>query len=76
MKRKIKTLKNKKEFFICPIAPFHFNGTFHKPSHFPDKLTAWQSGKYSMLAVHYIWENIFWRRKNERIDWLEKEIRL
>ncbi|MBE3092340.1 MAG: hypothetical protein IMZ51_01580 [Chloroflexi bacterium] len=32
-------------------------------------------GKYSMLAVHYIWEDIFWRRKNEKIDWLEKEIR-
>jgi 3-methyladenine DNA glycosylase/8-oxoguanine DNA glycosylase len=33
-------------------------------------------GKYSMLAVHYIWEDIFWRRKNEHIEWLEKEIRL
>jgi len=35
-----------------------------------------QYGKYSMLAVHYIWEDIFWRRKNEKIPWLEKEIRL
>jgi len=35
-----------------------------------------QYGKYAMLAVHYIWEDIFWRRKNERIAWLEKEIRL
>ncbi|MDP3982532.1 MAG: hypothetical protein Q8Q65_00440 [bacterium] len=35
-----------------------------------------QYGKYSMLAVHYIWEDVFWRRKNEKIDWLEKEIRL
>jgi len=33
-------------------------------------------GKYSMLAVHYIWEDIFWRRKTEHIGWLEKEIRL
>lgn len=33
-------------------------------------------GKYSMLAVHYIWEDIFWKRKNEKIEWLEKEIRL
>ncbi|MCL5093563.1 MAG: hypothetical protein M1355_00280 [Patescibacteria group bacterium] len=33
-------------------------------------------GKYSMLAVSYIWEDIFWRRKNEHIEWLEKEIRL
>ncbi|GIW63073.1 MAG: hypothetical protein KatS3mg090_0899 [Patescibacteria group bacterium] len=35
-----------------------------------------QYGKYSMLAVHYIWEDIFWRRRNENIPWLEKEIRL
>lgn len=33
-------------------------------------------GKYSMLAAHYIWEDVFWRRKNEKIEWLEKEIRL
>lgn len=33
-------------------------------------------GKYSMLAVHYIWEDIFWRRKNRHISWLEKEIRV
>jgi 3-methyladenine DNA glycosylase/8-oxoguanine DNA glycosylase len=33
-------------------------------------------GKFSMLAVHYIWEDVFWRRKNEKIPWLEKEIRL
>ena len=33
-------------------------------------------GKYSMLAVHYIWEDIFWKRKNEKIEWLEKVIRL
>lgn len=33
-------------------------------------------GRYSMLAVHYIWEDIFWRRKSEKIGWLEKEIRL
>jgi len=35
-----------------------------------------QYGEYSMLAVHYIWEDIFWKRKNEKIPWLEKEIRL
>jgi len=33
-------------------------------------------GKYKQLTVHYIWEDIFWRRKNEHIPWLEKEIRL
>lgn len=43
---KTKTLKNKKEFYIFPTTPFHFNGTFHKPSHFPDKLDDWEPGKY------------------------------
>ena len=33
-------------------------------------------GRYKMLAVHYIWEDLFWKRKNEHIDWLEKLIRL
>jgi N-glycosylase/DNA lyase len=33
-------------------------------------------GKYSMLAVHYIWEDIFWKRRSESVPWLEKEIRL
>lgn len=32
--------------------------------------------KYKHLAVHYIWEDLWWKRKNERIPWLEKEIRL
>jgi hypothetical protein len=26
--------------------------------------------------VHYIWEDLWWKRKNEHIEWLEKEIRL
>ena len=43
---KTKLLKNKKDFFISPSSPFHFDGTFHKPSHFPDKLSDWESGKY------------------------------
>jgi 3-methyladenine DNA glycosylase/8-oxoguanine DNA glycosylase len=33
-------------------------------------------GKYKQLAVHYIWEDLSWKRKNEKIPWLEKEIRL
>lgn len=33
-------------------------------------------GKYSRLAVHYIWEDLWWKRKNEDIPWLEKLIRL
>ena len=32
-------------------------------------------GKYKQLAVHYVWEDLFWRREKENIDWLEREIR-
>lgn len=31
---------------------------------------------WEKLAFHYIWEDIFWKRKYEHIEWLEKEIRL
>jgi len=31
---------------------------------------------YRSLAFHYIWEDLFWRRRHERIEWLEREIRL
>ena len=31
---------------------------------------------FEKLACHYIWEDIFWKRKHENIEWLEKEIRL
>lgn len=34
-------------------------------------------GEWANLAASYIWEDIFWRRKcGEKIEWLEKEIRL
>jgi 3-methyladenine DNA glycosylase/8-oxoguanine DNA glycosylase len=33
-------------------------------------------GGYRMLAVHYLWEDLFWRRKHEEIGWLDKLIRL
>ena len=33
-------------------------------------------GKWKMLAAHYIFEDLFWQRKNENIPWLEKLIRL
>ncbi|MFA5248228.1 MAG: hypothetical protein WC415_03210 [Patescibacteria group bacterium] len=33
-------------------------------------------GKWKMLAVHYIFEDLFWRRKKEKIPWLEEEIRM
>lgn len=31
---------------------------------------------WEKLASHYIWEDIFWKRKTRHIDWLEKEIRI
>lgn len=33
-------------------------------------------GSYKQLAVHYIWEDLWWKRKNEAIPWLEKLIRV
>src|SRR3989344_1402954 len=43
---KVQSLKHKREFFIFPSSPFHFDGTFHKPSHYPDKLEDWEPGKH------------------------------
>ena len=31
---------------------------------------------WEKLAFHYIWEDVFWKRKHQRIEWLEREIRL
>jgi 3-methyladenine DNA glycosylase/8-oxoguanine DNA glycosylase len=33
-------------------------------------------GKWKTLAMHYIFEDLFWKRKNQKIEWLEKLIRL
>lgn len=33
-------------------------------------------GAYKQLAVHYIWEDLWWKRKNDNIPWLEKLIRI
>lgn len=33
-------------------------------------------GKWKMLAIHYLFEDLFWLRKNRDIPWLEKLIRL
>jgi len=38
---------------------------------FKENYSGWEE-----LAFHYIWEDIFWKRKHEHIEWLEKEIRL
>lgn len=33
--------------------------------------------KYKQLVVHYVWEDLWWQRKQgKKIPWLEKEIRL
>jgi 3-methyladenine DNA glycosylase/8-oxoguanine DNA glycosylase len=32
-------------------------------------------GKYRQLAVHYIWEDLWWQRKTAPIPWLEKLVR-
>lgn len=33
--------------------------------------------EWTVLAANYIWEDIFWKRKQgEKIEWLEKEIRM
>jgi hypothetical protein len=31
-------------------------------------------GQYKMLAIHHIWEDLFWKRKQQPVDWLEKLI--
>lgn len=33
-------------------------------------------GKWKGLAVNYVWEDTWWKRRNEHIPWLEKEIRV
>ncbi len=33
-------------------------------------------GEWKMLAAHYLFEDLFWRQKNENIPWLEELIRL
>ncbi|MGO9604638.1 MAG: DNA-3-methyladenine glycosylase family protein [Candidatus Binataceae bacterium] len=41
-----KTLRKRATFQIRPTPPFHFDGTFHKPSHFPAPLNTWQPGRF------------------------------
>jgi len=33
-------------------------------------------GRWRMLALHYLFEDIFWKRKTQTVDWLEPLIRL
>jgi 3-methyladenine DNA glycosylase/8-oxoguanine DNA glycosylase len=45
----------------------------------PQKILRFFRSRYpgfEKLAFHYVWEDLFWRREHERIEWLEREIRL
>jgi 3-methyladenine DNA glycosylase/8-oxoguanine DNA glycosylase len=55
-----------------------FGGDPEKPVEVKDLLELFDErfGQYKMLAIHYIWEDLFWKRQNENIAWLEKMIRL
>lgn len=54
-----------------------FNRSLKKPVPVKKLLRYFEKyGKYKQLAVHYVWEDIWWKRKNEKIPWLEKEIRV
>ena len=33
-------------------------------------------GKYKQLAVHYLWEDLWWKRKNKSVPWLERLIKV
>lgn len=33
-------------------------------------------GDYKQIAVHYIWEDLWWKRENKSIPWLEKLVRV
>ena len=49
----------------------------HEPVPVETLLTFFEDrfGPYKMLAVHYVWEDLFWRRTQEEIPWLEALIR-
>ncbi|MEK7142785.1 MAG: hypothetical protein AAB785_01110 [Patescibacteria group bacterium] len=52
---------------------------FDKPLVPTEKILQFFRKRYAgweKLAFHYIWEDLFWKHKNQKIEWLEKEIRL
>jgi hypothetical protein len=54
---------------------FEDRGTIDQPVL---ELSVYSQDKLSStyLAVHYFWEDLWWKRKNEPVEWLEKMIRL
>jgi 3-methyladenine DNA glycosylase/8-oxoguanine DNA glycosylase len=55
-----------------------FNKDYEKELVSEDKMLKYfeKWDKWKALAVHYVWEYIWWKRRNEHIPWLEKLIRL
>ncbi len=55
-----------------------FNNDYVKELVSVDKMLKYfeKWGKWKNLAVHYLWEDIWWKRRNEHIPWLEKLVRL
>ncbi len=51
---------------------------FNKEDVAVEKLIKYFSGwgKWKALAMHYLWEDIWWKRRNEPVPWLEKLIKL
>lgn len=55
-----------------------FNRDFHKKLVAVDKMIKHfdQWGRWKGLAIHYLWEDLWWQRRNKHISWLEELIRL
>jgi DNA-3-methyladenine glycosylase II len=55
-----------------------FDRNLDDPAPVPELLAYFSAefAPYQMLAVHYFWEDLFWRRKVEPVAWLEELIRL
>src|SRR3990170_7371475 len=49
---KILSLKTKTNLAVTPFPPFNFDTTVFKPSHYPDSLKIYQTGKY-WFAMRY-----------------------
>ena len=56
-----------------------FNKDYHKERVPVSEMLSYfeaKYGEYKVLAIHYIWENLWWERRNKKIPWLEELIRL
>ena len=48
-------LNQQETFSLYPTSPFHFDGTFYKPGHFPTSDTKWEPGKR--------WQTMLWKEE-------------